>query len=611
MTNNATRLMGRPQGLLRRRAPLIASIAVLTVAGLLDAALLRDSADSSDYALIAVLGLLIGLGLGVVIAFVWDRYSGRLKSVSDVEAATGLPVLERIPTLQLNSADRIAVTASQPVEGLEAYGHLAAGLMSMMQASKARCLMVTSPNRKAGRTTIAVNLAASFAADGLRVAVIAADSRGGRVDQLLGLQPEPGLTEVLAGSCSLDSTLQPSGVERLSVLAAGAPSGRGVIGYNIDELARLLDRLTRQVDVVVVEAPPVLGSLEAVLLAQEVDLVLVTVDIRRGLRSDASIAVAYLEHVEDRLVGCVANDPGRRPGHRTAVLAPTAGPKPTVGPEPTVGPAPSGSDSSPPPLILRLRHGFGAATRRLGAVAGSAGGRLAAIVQLRGLRHRRWVGAIAIAAIAAVVISTVSWLGYDQSNVRNRTGDPRGAPPADTSGSGRPVVEAALEECRSQWDGQTEPLEAAVSSLAQWQTHIDAMNQLVAKEITLDQANMFWEQTRAGAAEKVERFLEADRAYADANHSCTRPAGIRDAEAERVGLTACRHDVGEREETLDAARLTLETWHHHVVDMNLLRDGEITPERALQLWSKFWEQGSAELRDYRSQLQQTGGHEAC
>lgn len=47
------------------------------------------------------------------------------------------------------------------------------------------------------------------------------------------------------------------------------------------------------------------------------------------------------------------------------------------------------------------------------------------------------------------------------------------------------------------------------------------------------------------------------------------------------------------------------TWHYHVMDMTMLRAGALSPARAIQLWNKYWHQGVAQLRHYRTQLQQT------
>lgn len=548
--DSSTRDRGVAKDPLRAYAAPIAAVAAVTVTTVLLVVLLRDSAYAATTRMLVVgASLVAGLALGVAVAYAWDRYVRRLRTVSDIEAVTRLPVLGVIPTLRMKGADRVEAKQSRPAKVSAAYRHLATQLSETPEDAAGRCLLITSPTRRAGRTTIAVNLAASLAADGMTVVLVSADPGGGRqLDQLLGVRLQPGRTAVPGEPRSVERALQETGVERLRVLSTGAPVRRRGIGYGVDDLAWLLDRLTKRVDLVVIDAPPVLGGPETTLLAQEVDRILVAVDIRHDRKSDASLAMSYLGHVDDRLVGCVANDPGR------------------------------------------LRHVAG--------VLGSAVGAMAAA----GQRRRRWAGAVASAAALGLLVSTFWWLSYDQPSEAGQRTD-RTADTTSIAATSRSAVEASMKDCRSAWDAQLKSLGAAADSLQQWQTHVTAMNQLVAGKITLDRANRFWERTRVQAAEKVERFSAADRAYTDADHSCRAPDEAQDADL--AAFSACEKGIAQRDQALEAARVAIGTWHHHVMDMNLLRAGKMSPERAIQLWQKYWKQGVAQLNEYRTAVRKT------
>jgi hypothetical protein len=136
------------------------------------------------------------------------------------------------------------------------------------------------------------------------------------------------------------------------------------------------------------------------------------------------------------------------------------------------------------------------------------------------------------------------------------------------------------------------------------------MNQLVAGKITLAQANAFWERTRIQAAEKVHRFHSADDGYTAGSYSCRKPDGSQVDNPDVLRPMACKRAITQRDEALEAARVAIGTWHHHVMDMNMVRAGTLSPTRAVQLWNKNWRQGAAELDDYRTQLRQTG-HLSC
>ncbi len=670
--DGSTRVTGNSKGLLQRRAGLIAWVTVLTVAAVLDAVWLSNDEASPNYPLVIGLGLLGGLGLGLLIAYLWDRHAGRLKRPQDIEEATGLPVLGVVPAMHLKGADRVAAQASHPVEAPQAYGILAAELADALRKRGPNCLLITSPTRGTGRTTTAVNLATQVAEEGLRVALVSADSSGAGVDEVLDLEQQPGLAEVLDGSSSLSAALQPGGVKRLSVLTSGGSSNED-LGQRIDQLARLLDRLTKQVDLIVIDAPPVLGDLETVLLAQDVDLVLLVADVRHGKRSEATAALSYLGHVRDRLVGWVANDPGPRRSRRPRTV-PVRAPAPTPTAEPVAEPAadPAAESTEPaavatapaakpteeqtPPVAepappadepalapaaraaepaeepapgrsvpawlaaavaatqLRLRRGGRATASAISSASDSAGraartarGKLASASSLGALRRHPLAGVIGSVLAVALVISTVLWLSYDDPTDASHTS----APARDTSvvltapSSNAAAVTAAMKQCRSTWDAQAAPLATAADSIDQWQVHIDAMNQLVAGKITLAQANAFWEKTRIKAADKVNRFQTADKTYTTGRHACQKPEGTRVDNPAVLALMACKRAIDQRDDALGAARVAIGTWHHHVMDMNMVRAGTLSPTRAVKLWNQNWRIGAAELDDYRTQLRQT------
>jgi capsular exopolysaccharide synthesis family protein len=265
-----------------------------------------------NYPLLLGLSLMVGAMLGAGCAFAWDRLSGKLRGSDDVEAQTGLPVIASVPALKVRVPEGIAVLSERRVRGAEAFGYLTARILHLLETRQASSLLITSPSNRAGKTTVAVNLAASLAAAGKRTVLVAADLRSATVHECFGLAREPGLTDVIRGKSTLAGALRRTDVPGLQVLTCGtAPAPTEVI-FNVEDLALLLQRLEMTGAVVIFDAPAVLGHPETALLADRLDLVLMVVDRRRGSRADAVTAVSLLSDVEDALVGTVANDPGSR-----------------------------------------------------------------------------------------------------------------------------------------------------------------------------------------------------------------------------------------------------------------------------------------------------------
>jgi hypothetical protein len=225
------------------------------------------------------------------------------------------------------------------------------------------------------------------------------------------------------------------------------------------------------------------------------------------------------------------------------------------------------------------------------------------------LRPHPWLGTIVVVVAVLTMTTTFSWLSLEKERSPQAPDgetveiDPTTSPPAplDTE-SLQAAIDTAVKECRTVWEAQEQPLQAAATSLAQWQVHVDAMNQLVAGEITFAQATAFWEQTRIQAEDNVTAFTEADGEYIASDPSCPTPVMPDGIAVDAEALAACEDGIEARDEALDAARVSIRSWHHHVIDMDLLRAGQLSPELALELWRRYWRQGVDELAGYREQL---------
>ncbi len=163
---------------------------------------------------------------------------------------------------------------------------------------------------------------------------------------------------------------------------------------------------------------------------------------------------------------------------------------------------------------------------------------------------------------------------------------------------------AVLGDCRKVYRAQATPLHAADTAMAQWQVHIGAMNQLVLGVISLPQATQFWNQTRVGAAAHLHAFRAAVAALGKPSVLCPAPPSATSPGK----LIDCEHAVAARFDVLQAAQVALGTWRMHVMHMDMLRDGKLTPQQAETMWLKSWHEGQQEVTRYRTATQAAGGH---
>src|SRR5439155_25347168 len=91
-----------------------------------------------------------------------------------------------------------------PIAYPEAFRGVRSSLLSADGSDEPRAILVTSPDRARGKTTVALYTSIALASGGKKVTAVAADARQPRLDQWLGGGDGPGLPEVLSGSTPLE-----------------------------------------------------------------------------------------------------------------------------------------------------------------------------------------------------------------------------------------------------------------------------------------------------------------------------------------------------------------------------------------------------------------------
>lgn len=301
------------------------------IARLITPASLPDEAVTPDYALIIGVAVLGGLALGFGTALAWDRLAGRLRTVEDAGARTGLPVLASLPHL---SRQRARSTLAADPEMTMAFAQLASRVPGLVESRKEFSVLMTGATPHAGTSTVARQTAIALARMGKPVILVGADPDSTAVEESFGVPRSPGLSDLLAGRAVPDKALHETAVPGLRVLPAGSDN-RGSTGpQSLDDLQLLIWSLAGD-SIVIIDAPAVLSSAHAALLGYVADRVVLVVDLAHGSRSSAREAAACLTHVSEKVAGCVTNQPARV--RRRAAAVRPAGMKPTTE---VVAPAP-------------------------------------------------------------------------------------------------------------------------------------------------------------------------------------------------------------------------------------------------------------------------------
>jgi Mrp family chromosome partitioning ATPase len=248
-----------------------------------------------------LLGLALGIVIGLALAFLWETLDTRVRGGDTIAERLGVPLLARIPRLpkRIRQEDGLSMLDEPTSSSSEAYRMLRANVEFVAEQKGLRTILVTSAVAGEGKSTTAANLAVALARVGKRVVLVDLDFRRPALHRFFNLNGGPGLTHVAIGRARMDEALvripllnghhtngngalRPyTGEERrpahgaLSVLGTGAlPPDPGEFVASRG-LRRVLSDLAQTADVVLVDAPPLLGIGDTLAASDAVDALLV------------------------------------------------------------------------------------------------------------------------------------------------------------------------------------------------------------------------------------------------------------------------------------------------------------------------------------------------
>ena len=167
-------------------------------------------------------------------------------------------------------------------------------------------IMVSSAMPGEGKSFTAINLAISMAMElDYTVLLVDADVSRPSVLNRLGLPPERGLMDVLAGDVSeLGDVLLRTNIEKLSILPAGMPHPRATEMLASESMNRLLEQIANRYHdrIIVFDSPPLLVTTEARVLATHMGQIVMVVEAERTTHSTVKQALATIESCPVKLM---------------------------------------------------------------------------------------------------------------------------------------------------------------------------------------------------------------------------------------------------------------------------------------------------------------------
>jgi capsular exopolysaccharide synthesis family protein len=268
-----------------------------------DLAPLETEAARPKPTLYTLIAGLLGLALGVGLAFLRDRIDHRLRTPADVEARFEIPVLARVP--------RRGRSDTQIAAFNESYRILRTNLQFAAGNGRLDSLAITSGAEGEGKTTTVVQLAVASAEVGLKVAILEADLRRPVLQQRLRpdtVEPlRPGLSNYLVEGTPLDEVIHSTGRPGISLIPSGPIPPSPAALLETERARGIVDELLREHDIVLVDCPPLNVAADASIVASSVDGAVVVVDLNTSTEDTVRDAIRRLRTVHAPLIGLLLN----------------------------------------------------------------------------------------------------------------------------------------------------------------------------------------------------------------------------------------------------------------------------------------------------------------
>jgi succinoglycan biosynthesis transport protein ExoP len=264
-----------------------------------------------------LLAAVVGLFLGVGLAFFFEYLDNTVKTPEDVEQLIRLPSFGMVPEISYERRRRLESGTSYPVELVtfghpksmlsEAFRNIRTSILLSFSERPPKIIAISSPNPAEGKTTTVINTAIALSQTGAQVIVVDSDMRKPRIHKVFSQENGAGLSNFLSGNASLDSVIKRSDIPNLYYIPSGPipPNPSELLGSKF--FKSMTEFLGKRFDHIVLDSPPVLGFADALILSTCVDGIILVVLGGKTPRETLQRAKEVLHQVNAKILGVVIN----------------------------------------------------------------------------------------------------------------------------------------------------------------------------------------------------------------------------------------------------------------------------------------------------------------
>lgn len=254
----------------------------------------------------AMTGILLGLMAGLALAFVVEYMDDSIKFPDEVERFTGLPLIGVIPKVNVSKSSPEDQATREPRSALaEAYRSVRTALQFSTARGAPRTIVVTSCTKNEGKTTSAMALAVALSQMGRRVLIVDGDMRNPTLHQMFDTDHMSGLSNILSSDTEPISVTRKTDFPNLYLITAGPLPPNPAELLSGPGLVNLLDPGASHFDHIVIDAPPILGIADAIILCNQVDASLFVIESGKTRKAAIRNAIRRLRQSGTAPLGAI------------------------------------------------------------------------------------------------------------------------------------------------------------------------------------------------------------------------------------------------------------------------------------------------------------------
>lgn len=286
---------------------------------LVDVAVTPETPVWPKSSIIVAITSILGLFAGVGLSFARRAVFGGVETANEIEMALGVPVFAAVPRSfaqrrmnrrlgrnQPGDANVLALAAPDDI-AVEGIRSLRTALKFGLGEASNNIIALTGPRPEAGKSFIALNLAAVLASGDKRVLLIDGDMRRGVLDTVLGMPRSPGLSDVIRGLDLHGGTVRDV-LPGVDVLPRGSDERNPSELLLRERFTRILDECSAAYDVVIIDTPPVLAVTDPVLICKHAGVSLLVFRFGHSPLGEVTETANRLLHAGVSIKGALLTD---------------------------------------------------------------------------------------------------------------------------------------------------------------------------------------------------------------------------------------------------------------------------------------------------------------